>query len=191
MRLVLEEHVVHFPELPLLGRRLRRLRRMLGVRVDLGQRKIAEHEAEAFAQAPLHLADDGMSAPAMWAFVVTVFDEGDRSVVGARAVVGIGDRRPEATHRASVRAPIASSASKIPSAPGFTPIGETNDQRMMPSASITKSARSHSPTPVRYTPYRRATSPLGSKSASSGKCSSRSAAKAAWHQTPSTEIPRS
>src|SRR5439155_22447110 len=45
--------------------------------------------------------------------------------------------------------------------------------------------------PSRYTPYRRATAPFGSKSASRGKWSFRSRANATWHHTPSTETPRS
>ncbi len=40
------------------------------------------------------------------------------------------------------------------------------------------------------TAYVLATAPLGSKSDSSGKCSLRSRAKAAWHQVLSTETPR-
>src|SRR6266540_46302 len=62
---------------------------------------------------------------------------------------------------------------------------------MTPSASITNRARSVVPSFARYTWYVRATSPLGSKSASRGKCRFRSLAKARWLQIPSTEMPRS
>ena len=43
---MLHQHVMHFPELPLPGGRLRALRGQLGVRVDVGQRQVPEHVAD-------------------------------------------------------------------------------------------------------------------------------------------------
>jgi hypothetical protein len=43
--LVLEQHVVHLPELPLCAGR----RRLLGVGMDHGERKVPEHEAQLTA----------------------------------------------------------------------------------------------------------------------------------------------
>lgn len=51
----------------------------------------------------------------------------------------------------------------------------------MPSPLITNSARSEVPSLARYAPKSFATSPLGSKSARSGKCNLRSRENAAWH----------
>src|SRR5262249_55737959 len=84
-----------------------------------------------------------------------------------------------------------SSASSTPSAPGLTPTGERQLQRMTPVPSITKSPRSAVPSPARQHPYARATAPLGSKSDSSGKRSFLSRENATWHQGPSTETPSS
>src|SRR5205807_6818694 len=60
--------------------------------------------------------------------------------------------------------------------------------RTMPSPSITKSARADSPIFSLKAPYFLDTSPFGSKSASTGKFSLRSLAKARWDQILSTDM---
>src|SRR5207249_10121345 len=51
-RLPLVQQIVHLPELPLRGSRLRDLRGVLGVRVLLMQGKVPEHEANLVAELP-------------------------------------------------------------------------------------------------------------------------------------------
>ena len=63
-------------------RRLGGLRGVLGVRVDLRQREVAEYESQARAEAPLHLLDDRVGPAAVRTFVVAVLDQRDRRVGG-------------------------------------------------------------------------------------------------------------
>src|SRR5579883_1923598 len=233
--LVGEDRLMHRPELPRRARRFGGLGSTLGVRVDLREREVPEHEAHAVPEVALQRLDDRLGSAAVGTLVVAILDERDRGVSRAAGVVAVGDRGGERAHRASspdapwsgrrgsrgtladgagtagpwaadparARAgsrdvsrdapgdPSDSRAARMPSAPGLTPIGERWLQRITPSPSTTKSARSSSPSAALYTPYMRATAPLGSKSARSGKCKWRAAANAAWHHAPSTETPTS
>jgi hypothetical protein len=47
LALLLEQHVVHVPELALAGGGFGRFRGQLGQRVEVGQRQVAEHQADA------------------------------------------------------------------------------------------------------------------------------------------------
>src|SRR5207249_2996637 len=53
--LALEQPIVHLPELPLRAGRFGRFGGVLRVQMQLGERKVAEHEPEARAQALPHL----------------------------------------------------------------------------------------------------------------------------------------
>src|SRR5882672_10688511 len=154
---MLVEKVVHLPELPLRRGRLGGFGGARRVRVRLRQREIPEHEAHPPPQDLLHFLHNRIGAAAMRALVVAIFDERHRRFVGSLAMVGLRDGGREAAHRPALPGASFSSASRIPSAPGLTPTGETYDHRMMPSPSMTKSARSLVPSPARKTPYRRAT----------------------------------
>ena len=70
--LVVEEHVVHLPEPALPRRRLGGHRGRQGVRVDLDQREVPEHEANALTQLRLDLLDRAVGGTGVWALVVAV-----------------------------------------------------------------------------------------------------------------------
>jgi hypothetical protein len=84
--------------------RLRGFGGVFRVLVDVGERKIAEGETEAVAQALLDGLDDGIGFPAIWTLVIAVLNQREGRV-----------NRPLNS----------SSAARMPSAPGLTPTGET------------------------------------------------------------------
>src|SRR5688500_14577928 len=136
--LMLEDDVMHLPILPLRSRRLGRFSRVLGVRVNLSEREVAKDESQPLAELPLCGLHDRVGHSAVWALVVTVFDERDRRIVGTSGVVVLADGRGERAHGRASGAVIredsacaavsrrgsASSALKMPSAPGFVSGGE-------------------------------------------------------------------
>ena len=69
--LVFEDDVVHLPERPLRRGRLERLGGVLGVRMNLPERKVAVDEPESVTEQPLNLLHDGMRG----GVEVAVFDE--------------------------------------------------------------------------------------------------------------------
>src|SRR5688500_14713619 len=73
--LVLEERIVHFPEPPLSGGGVCRLRRVLSMWMNLGERKIPEDEAQTRAELFLNLFNDWIGAPAMGTLIVAVLDQ--------------------------------------------------------------------------------------------------------------------
>ena len=87
--LVGEQEIVHLPERALRGRRLGRLGGELGMRVNVGERKVAPDVAEV-AEVREQLADDRLGLPAERALEVAVLDERDRGVLGAADVVALG-----------------------------------------------------------------------------------------------------
>src|SRR5204863_3367145 len=81
--LVVVEHVVHLPKPSLRCGRLRRLGSVLGVRVRLAERKIAENEAEPLAHIAAQVLNDGMRTPAMRTLEIAILDERHRSLARA------------------------------------------------------------------------------------------------------------
>jgi len=65
------------PELAQRTRRFRRLRRMFGMRMHLGQREIAEDKAHPVAHHFLNLFDNRVGPAAIGTFVVAILDERD------------------------------------------------------------------------------------------------------------------
>jgi len=84
VKLVLEEQVVHLPELVLRARRLGGLGRELGVRMHFQQRKMPEHEAHAVPEALEQDFHGGISLAARrhskspYSTMVTFADAGPR-----------------------------------------------------------------------------------------------------------------
>ena len=78
--LVGEQLVVHRPEAALRIRRLGRFGGVQGVRMDLREREVAVDKAQAVAEAPLELGDDGEGAPGVRALIVAVLDQRQRGV---------------------------------------------------------------------------------------------------------------
>src|SRR5712691_9230507 len=124
-----------------------------------GDRKVAEDEAQAVPHLRLDLLEGRVRGSAIGAFIVAVFHQRDWRVSPSLDVVSVRrdghghlSLRPNGIHDATAGPAMASSARRIPSAPGFTPLGETSLQRTMPAPSMTNSARSLVPSCWLYTP---------------------------------------
>src|SRR5512132_4617282 len=132
MVLVLVEVIVHLPEPVLGGRSLGCLRRVLRMRMCGADWEVAEHEPELLSHPFLHLFNDRIGLPTVGALIVAVLHEGHRRIRRPLDVIPLlRHRQDEAglpsrgSHRTTPFAARSSSASKIPSAPGFTSVGET------------------------------------------------------------------
>jgi len=129
--LVREEKVVHLPEASLGAGGLGGLGSLERMQVDLAERKIAKREPQIVAEDLSNLHDGRMRGSAVGALEVTVLDERDGCCLGAENVIALADRDCEPRGMggcAQADTPagvIASSAARIPSAPGLTPIGDT------------------------------------------------------------------
>src|ERR1022692_2825447 len=91
--LVLEQEVVHLPELSLCAGRFGGFGRVLRVRMRIDQWKISKGEAQAIAQTLLNRFDDRVNFTAKWALVVAVFNERDGRVNGTLKVIALRDRQ--------------------------------------------------------------------------------------------------
>jgi len=104
-------------------------RRGQGEGVAVGQREVAEDQAHPAVRLVDDPAQHRRRGRAVRALVVPVLDEGDRSRNRTLHVVPLTDRSCEVGgsghHAAFSWAEIDSSARRMPSAPGLTPIGET------------------------------------------------------------------
>ena len=91
--LVLEERVVHLPELALARGRFGRLGGVLR-RADgpPSSGKLRNTKRKRSPRRLLHVLDDRIGPAAVRAFVVAVLDQRDRRVGGALRVIAIGDR---------------------------------------------------------------------------------------------------
>src|SRR5258708_1947532 len=138
--LVLEQKVVHLPErvvAAVRGDRFSGLRRGLRVRMDLRQREVAEGEPHLVAGLRQDRLQDEVRAAAVRALVVAVLHQRNGGIGRSEEVIFRTDRHAEdaAAHDlCSLPLPAvvwprcsgvsAWSASKMPSAPGFTPTGD-------------------------------------------------------------------
>src|SRR5690348_16856512 len=82
---------MHLPESALRTSGFRRLRGMLRLGMDLGQRKVAKHKSQLGTERPLYVLDDRVRPATVGALVVTVFDQGHRGVFRAGRVVARSD----------------------------------------------------------------------------------------------------
>src|SRR6476659_7786874 len=99
----MKEQFVHLPESVLTSRRLGCGRRGERVRVDLGQGKVSEGEANPIAQLPLDPLDLSKRLARVRALVVAVLDE-QTSVRGPADVIDRVVKRLHAFARGIVRA---------------------------------------------------------------------------------------
>ncbi len=90
--MVLEDLVVHFPESFVSGGKFGRFRGVFGVGVDFAEREVSEDEHQLIAEMFLNAFDDRVGVAAVGAFVVAVFDEGDRGAFIALNMIVRGDR---------------------------------------------------------------------------------------------------
>jgi hypothetical protein len=122
--LILIESVVHFPEFSGHGGGFGRLSREFGTGMCLGQGEISEDKAQFAPESRLEILDDRVSLTAIGALIISIFEQGRRGLGGALNVIGFRDRNGQAAHLALFPAN-RSSSRRMPSAPGFIPIGET------------------------------------------------------------------
>ena len=85
--LVLEQGVVHLPELALRRRGFRGFGRRQRVLVRVRQRKVAEHKSQLASEPPLGLFDDEMSLATMRALEVAELHERDSRIRWSIGVV--------------------------------------------------------------------------------------------------------
>jgi hypothetical protein len=126
--LMFEQYVMHLPELTL---RSCRLCRLLGMGVDRGKREMTKHEAQMPAKQLLQLFDYVMSLAAIGALIVAILHHGHWCGNRSKDMVVLVNRHGQPwcsrwlNHRDTSCFVRSSRAVKMPSAPGFTPIGET------------------------------------------------------------------
>jgi len=78
--LIFKKQIMHSPEISLVSCCLRGLCGMLGVRMDVRQRKIAKSKTQIITELLLNRFNDWMGLPAGRTFVVTIFQQRDRSI---------------------------------------------------------------------------------------------------------------
>ena len=96
--LVLEDLVVHLPECPARPRRFGGG----GVGMDLAERKVAKDEREPVAERALREPDDRISATAVPALIVAIFNEHDGRMQRAGNKIVLADRGLERQARTSL-----------------------------------------------------------------------------------------
>ena len=95
------------------------------MRMRLAQREVPKRETQRVAHRPLSGLDLGIFLAAVGAFEIAVFDQHEAGVARALHMV-VGVQRDQAAHAVFPGLPgSASSASRMPSAPGLMPMGET------------------------------------------------------------------
>src|ERR1700683_847071 len=134
--LVFVKRIMHLPELTLCSGGFRRFRGKLRVRMHFVERHISKDEAKLRSKSLGDCLDHGIRVAAIRAFVIPVFDQSHRRRCGTLDMIIFADRNGQA--HAGLRGN-ASSALKIPSAPGLTPTGDTKLHWIMPSLSMTNS----------------------------------------------------
>ena len=131
MLLVLVQAIMHLPEPTLRRCRLGCFGGLRSMRVGVAQREVPEDRSELVAEDALDLLHDRVGGAAVRALVVAVLDQRQRRRLGTAAgMVARADRNREAgavqlLAHAGLGSEIASSALKIPSAPGLISLGET------------------------------------------------------------------
>ena len=139
---MLVQAVVHFPEQAHGIGRFGEFRCVLGMRMRFGQREVAEHETQVVAHRFLHRFQLGISLAAIRTFEIAVLHEHQACIEWALGMIGWADIGFEPAHGCAPAAGGSfSNASRMPSAPGLMPTGDTCVQRTMPSLSMTNSAR--------------------------------------------------
>ena len=119
---MLEQDVVHLPEPSLQPRGFGGLGGRQRVRVRLGEREVAEDEAQSVAERCLDRLHRVVGLSAERAFEIAVLEQLDGRIRVALYVIVGSDRRLQGHDFFPF---MVSSASRIPSAPGLMPIGDT------------------------------------------------------------------
>src|SRR6266853_3247934 len=92
---MLEERIVHLPELPLRPGRLGRFGSVRRVRMHLAEGEVAKHEPHTRAECPLNGLHDRVGLAAVRTFVIPILDERDWRSRRALRVIAIADRQHE------------------------------------------------------------------------------------------------
>jgi len=121
--LVFEDQVMHVPELAKCCGKLGRFGGGLGVWMYFSQREVSKDKPQLFSKLLLKRFDDRVCVSTVRAFVVAIFDQSNRGV-GGPCEWSAG---PTGTFSVAIQPHFGrlSIASRIPSAPGLTAIGET------------------------------------------------------------------
>src|ERR1700686_5690779 len=126
------EGIVHLPKLSLRTRCFRCFSRCLGMSMNRCERKIPKNKAHVAAQGALKLLDHGMGFATIRAFVVAILEQRYWRVGRSLNAIVRPDIQPadsiicpSSRHAAAPFSSKSSRASRIPSAPGLMPIGET------------------------------------------------------------------
>jgi len=90
--LMLEESIVHFPESLLACGRFRGLGGVLGVWMELAERKISEHKPQPGTEPALDLFDNRVGSAAVRAFVIAVLDQGQNGIGRSLRMIPIRHR---------------------------------------------------------------------------------------------------
>src|SRR5258708_27739390 len=86
--LVLEDQVMHVPELAMVGGKLSRFGGGFCVRMYFSQREVSKDKPQLFSELLLKRFDDRVCTPTVRTFVVAIFDQRNRSAGGTFLGVG-------------------------------------------------------------------------------------------------------
>src|SRR5216684_3082414 len=89
--LVLEDQVMHVPELAMVGGKLSRFGGGFCVRMYFSQREVSKDKPQLFSELLLKRFDDRVYTSTVRTFVVAIFDQSNRGVGGTLGVVGRSD----------------------------------------------------------------------------------------------------
>jgi hypothetical protein len=115
---------VRFPKAAVEPGILGGLRRCFGVLVDLRQREMPIRKSETRPEITLHPLGNGVREAAMRALVIAIFEKRHRRVIRTLNMVAGVDRDAQERHCYFSWFCKLSRASRMPSAPGLTAIGE-------------------------------------------------------------------
>src|SRR4029077_7814123 len=128
---------MHRPKASLFCSRFGGFSCMLSMRMNIRERKMPEGKTQVVPKSALNFSNDWLNFAANGAFVISVLQQRNWRVNRASQVITFRLRQFEVCsvdHFVSATAAVAclfcksSSAERIPSAPGLTPIGETRLQ---------------------------------------------------------------
>src|SRR3954451_18123792 len=158
-RVIFEQSVVHFPETTLCTCCFRGFRCVLRMYVNVGESKIAKDKTHFVAKDLVDRLHQRMCRSAYGTFVIPVFQKRPWCVERTADMIVITNWHAQSVYLDACKTAHCfisfflfcrfSSAARTPLPPGLTPMGETKLQWMRPSASITKSARSLTPSLLR------------------------------------------
>src|SRR3954468_20250715 len=131
LTLAMEQELVHLPDPALAGRRLRRRSRRERVRMDLGQGKVSEGEANTAVQPPLDPFDLAERLARVWTLVVAVLEDHGAPRRAADVIDGFLERlhHPAAGFSSTIATPWPE-PTQTPATPYLAPRSSRSSGRM-------------------------------------------------------------